>query len=63
MLERCLVCNTSKNQFDRIGVDFNQHVKGHHSIWKYACLMIRFMKESSKSFDDYEIELLRNKME
>ena len=40
MTNMCMICNGSRQYFDRTGEGFENHVKGKHNMWKYMFLIM-----------------------
>lgn len=50
----CFVCNIDREDFETSNVDFEDHIKNDHNMWKYAWFMIYLDEKDKTEFDGIE---------
>ena len=38
--ERCFICNIDRDDFEKLGLDFNKHIKKEHNMWQYLFIRL-----------------------
>jgi hypothetical protein len=50
----CFICNIDREDFETASVDFSEHIKSDHNMWKYLWYMIYLEKKDKTEFDGIE---------
>lgn len=59
----CLVCRLERADFEKKGLNFEQHQRQDHDIWKYLNYLIYLDKKPEDEFDGNEIFVWENFLE
>jgi hypothetical protein len=47
-LDRCFICNIDRDDFDKLNLDFNEHIKKEHYMWSYLFFRV-YLSETDKT--------------
>ena len=60
----CFICGASRDEIEKINLNFKSHINGEHDIWTYAEYMIglKFVDpHETNAVNSYAIEMISNK--
>ncbi|CAM9149389.1 unnamed protein product [Chrysoparadoxa australica] len=53
LTERCFICNIEREEFEKLSIDFESHIKHDHNMWMYVWFLI-YLREKGERGDSSE---------
>lgn len=50
----CFICNLSREEFEKSGIDFDLHKKSEHNLWKYVYFLVSLDSQDEDDLDGIE---------
>lgn len=51
---RCFICNIDREEFDRLNIDFDSHIKQYHNMWHYVWFLMYLERKNRDDFTGQE---------